>query len=296
MRVAGRFLPPTAGQITALAGASPQPATHVAVVTEVGDPVPLDERLDALREGLPGVDVAPWEGLPVDAVVDEGDETVRVAGADVVAVPGPSPADVRRDPMRHWAALPPAMRPRYVRRLRLFGPESTGKSTAAEALAAHFATVWVPEMSRPLYEAAGYRFTYDDVVRVVAAQVEAEEAAAREATRVLVCDTDVLTTHLYSLHYFGRSPALAAVLARLRRYDATLLFNLDVPWEADPVRDSPEARATLYRVFEAALRERGVAFTVVGGTGEARIAAAIVAAEAALGIAGGDVAGADAVS
>lgn len=277
-RIASRFLPPTAGQIAALAGAA-----SVAVVAAPDDPVPLHHRLDALREALPDAVVAPWSGDPVDAVLDEGLETVRLDGVAIVPVTGPSPADVRRDPMRHWDALPPAMRPLYVRRLRLFGPESTGKSTAAATLAAHFGTVWVPEMSRPLYVEAGYRFGFDDVARVVAAQVEAEEAAARQATRVLVCDTDVLTTHLYARHYFGRSPALAAVLADARRYDATLLFNLDVPWEPDPVRDSPAARAHLYAVFEAELRARGTPYTVVGGRGEARMAAAIAAADAALG-------------
>ncbi len=278
MHLAARCLPPTRAQVAALAGAA-----SVAVVAAPDDPLALHHRLDALREALPGRAVAPWAGEPVDAVLDEGPDTVRLDGTDVLAVPGPPPADVRRDPMRHWDALPEAMRPHFVRRLRLFGPESTGKSTAAAALAAHFGTVWVPEMSRPLYVEAGYRFAFDDVARVVAAQVEAEEAAARQATRVLVCDTDVLTTHLYARHYFGRSPAVAAVLADARRYDATLLFNLDVPWEPDPVRDSPAARAHLYAVFEASLRARGVAFAVVGGTGEARIQAAIAAAETALG-------------
>ena len=274
-------------------------AAEVAVVARAGDPIPLHDRLAWLRESLPAATVTPvWERTDgcvewrtddaVTRVLDEGAETVRAvdAGAsapvEVVAVDGPLPSDVRRDPMRFWEAISEAARPRFVRRVRLFGPESTGKSTAAEALAARFSTVWAPEMSRPLYIAAGYRFTFDDVARVAAAQVEAEETAARAATRVLLCDTDVLTTHLYARHYVGRSPAIVAALADARRYAATLLFNLDVPWEADPVRDSPAARAHLYGVFAAELRIRAIAHTVVRGTGAARLDAAARAVAAVL--------------
>ena len=34
-------------------------------------------------------------------------------------------------------------------RVVLYGPESTGKTTLAKALADHYQTVWVPEFARP---------------------------------------------------------------------------------------------------------------------------------------------------
>ncbi len=293
-RIVGRFLPPTAAQVAALAAMG---EVAVGVVAAPGDPVALHRRLAWLRESLPAATVEPvcidsgWEagtslvGGEV-AVLDEGAETVRLAGTSavsrVLSPGGPLPFAVRADPMRHWSAIPVAARPHFVRRVRLFGPESVGKSVAAEALAARFGTTWAPEVSRAMYAAVGYRFAFEDVARVAAAQVEAEEAAARAATRVVVCDTDVLTTHLYALHYFGASPAVARRLADAAHYDATLLFNLDVPWEPDPCRDSPAVRAHLYGVFEAELRARGVAYTVVGGTGQARTEAAARAVEAVL--------------
>lgn len=286
--VVGRFLPPTAAQVAAL---SAMGEVAIGVLAAPSDPVALHRRLAWLRESLPAATVEPlWEGhgpgSGTVAVLDEGAETVRFVDSEatirLLSPGGPSPSSVRGDPMRHWDALAVAARPHFVRRVRLFGPESVGKSVAAEALAARFSTAWAPEVSREMYAAAGYRFAYDDVARVAVAQVEAEEAAARAATRVVVCDTDVLTTHLYALHYFGASPAVARRLADGARYEATLLFNLDVPWESDPCRDSPAVRAHLYGVFEAELRARGVAYTVVGGTGAARIEAAARAVEAVL--------------
>ncbi len=52
---------------------------------------------------------------------------------------------VRTDPMTQWDYLPRCVRPWFVRRVVVFGPESTGKTTLARRLAEHFHTVCVPE-------------------------------------------------------------------------------------------------------------------------------------------------------
>jgi NadR type nicotinamide-nucleotide adenylyltransferase len=66
-----------------------------------------------------------------------------------------SATQIRADPLAHWQFIPPPVRPYFVRRVALVGAESTGKTTLAQALAAHFGTVWVPEFARAYLLARG---------------------------------------------------------------------------------------------------------------------------------------------
>lgn len=50
--------------------------------------------------------------------------------------------------MGFWDFLPECVRPEYVRRVVVTGPESTGKTTLARRLAEQLATAWVPEYAR----------------------------------------------------------------------------------------------------------------------------------------------------
>src|SRR5262249_35302247 len=97
---------------------------------------------------------------------------------------------VRADPLSHWEHLPRPVRAYYAKRVVGFGPESTGKSTLARRLAAHFRTVHVPEFARSWLETAGGRVTPEDMPIIARGQLAAEDALAREANRVLFCDTD----------------------------------------------------------------------------------------------------------
>ena len=54
-------------------------------------------------------------------------------------------------------ALPPHFR------VCLIGPECTGKTTLAQRLASHYATVWVPEFAREYAERVRRELKHDDV-------------------------------------------------------------------------------------------------------------------------------------
>src|SRR5918912_2793574 len=112
---------------------------------------------DSLARVLPG------RPDHVFASEDYGPKLAEVLGADFVPVDRArevvpvSGTAVRADPMGNWQYLPDCVRPSFVRRVCVFGPESTGKSTLARDLARHFRTVAVPEYPRTLLEAQGGR-------------------------------------------------------------------------------------------------------------------------------------------
>src|SRR5687768_14796348 len=78
---------------------------------------------------------------------------------------------IRTDPMANWKYLPAAVRPYFVRRVCLFGPESTGKTTLAARLAEHFDTVWVSEHARPLLDPKAGVCEESDIPRIARGQV-----------------------------------------------------------------------------------------------------------------------------
>ena len=131
-----------------------------------------------------------------------GCESVPVDTArELVPVSGTA---IRTDPMRHWRFLPEPVRPYFAKRVCVFGPESTGKSTLARHLAAALDTVYVHEYARPLLDCKGGRCDEIDLPRIARGQAAAEDAMVRQCHRVLVTDTDCLTTRVWSEVLFAR--------------------------------------------------------------------------------------------
>lgn len=191
---------------------------------------------------------------------------------------------IRAAPLRHWRYLPEPVRPYYVKRVCVFGPESTGKTTLARDLAAAFDTVRVWEYARPLLDPKRGRCDEDDIPRIARGQAALEDALARHANRVLLCDTDVLTTTIWSDLLFGRTPEWVRRLAEERTYDLYLLLDVDVPWVDDAQRffGDPPTRRALFARFRDALAARGRPFVVVRGDWPERLATATAAVQALL--------------
>jgi NadR type nicotinamide-nucleotide adenylyltransferase len=168
------------------------------------------------------------------------------------------------------------------------GSECTGKSTLAAALAHRFAAPWSREFAREYVENGHLVLDAGDVEPIARGQLAAELAAERQATRagarVVVRDTDLLSTVVYSRHYYGDCPPWVATSALERAGDLYLLLSPDVPWVADGVRDRPddEARAEIHRLFVETLAAAGARVVDVSGDWRAREAAAVSAVAAAL--------------
>lgn len=181
---------------------------------------------------------------------------------------------IRADPLANWRYLPPCVRPYYARRVCIVGPESTGKSTLAAALARELGTVAVPEYARALLESQDGRLAPADIDRIARGQLAAEEALARQAERVLVCDTDLLTTAVWSETLYGRCPGWIRDEARRRRYDLTLVTDVDTPWVKDSVRYLPQDRKPFRERLLRELEAAGRRCLLLSGPPEARLAAA----------------------
>jgi len=227
---------------------------------------------------------------PIDFVFaseDYGWKLAEVLSAEYVPVDHAralvpvSGSAVRADPMKHWQHLPECVGPHYLKRVCLFGPESTGKSTLAAKLAAHYGTVHAWEYARPLLDFKGGEATIDDIPRIARGQIATEDAQAARASRVLFCDTDVATTVVWSRRLFGTCPAWIEAQAAARHYDLTLLLDVDVPWVDDDQRflGEPAQRAAFFADCEAMLQSLGRRYVVVRGGWDERFAQATAAVD-----------------
>ena len=140
----------------------------------------------------------------------------------------------------------------------LFGPESTGKTTMSELLAKHYDTVWVAEYAREYLQDKwnNERKTCEDadLIPIARGQIALENELALKADRILICDTDLLETKVYSEEYYGGfvHPNLDKYALK-NQYDLYLLTNIDTPWEADDLRDRPDQRQEMFQAFENTL-------------------------------------------
>ncbi len=169
-------------------------------------------------------------------------------------------------------------------RVAVTGSECTGKTTLAQALARHYDAAMAPEFVREWVAAAGRAPRAGDVEAIAHGQLAAEERAAAQGGRLVVLDTDLMSTLVYSRHYYGDCPAWVDRAVSARAADLYLLANIDVPWQPDgPYRDRGHLRGEMQRLFRDELERRQLAFVNVRGDHETRMATATRAVDRLLG-------------
>lgn len=160
------------------------------------------------------------------------------------------------------------MIPPGVKLICLYGPESTGKSTLARRLAERYHTEFVPEVAKEFI--TSNQFTVEDILQIGRAQTERIVQRAALANRVLFCDTDLITTAIYSDIYLKTIPDELNALEKTVHYDQYFLFDIDVPWVADEIRDLGHRREEMFNVFKKELEDRKIPYTLVRGNYEQR--------------------------
>jgi NadR type nicotinamide-nucleotide adenylyltransferase len=197
--------------------------------------------------------------------VDPGREHVPVSGTAV-----------RADPWGMARFLDPVVRAWFVRRVCVVGAESTGTTTLCQDLAHHYGCPWVPEYGRAYCAERGDAIDWRsaDFERIARRQLADEDAAARAADRLLICDTDALATSIWHERYLGTRSPLLEHLAAARRYDLYLLTSDDIPFEQDGTRDGEHVRGWMSQRFREELAQRPEPWVELRGDRAHRLAKA----------------------
>lgn len=194
-----------------------------------------------------------------------------------------SATKIRADAWANWDYLAPPVRAHFAKRVVVLGAESTGTTTLARDLAAHFETNWVAEYGREYCETrnigADYGWKSEEFTHIARDQLRRENEAAREANKILICDTDAWTTRLWHRRYLGFFSPAVDEIAFSRRPDLVLLTGAEIPFVQDGWRDGEMIRGAMHLQFIEELKKQNVPWQLVNGTREQRRQIAVEAIE-----------------
>lgn len=155
----------------------------------------------------------------------------------------------------------------------LTGPESSGKTTLASTLANYWSAPLVAEQSRIyLEERSGdpeFSYAQADLLAIARKQISVEQFALAEEPEQLICDTDLLVLIVWSEVKYGNCDKWILDQFRQgldlgnRHY---ILCDWQIPWEADPLRENPDDREKLFRLYQSRLTDFGIDYTAVSGS------------------------------
>jgi NadR type nicotinamide-nucleotide adenylyltransferase len=162
----------------------------------------------------------------------------------------------------------------------MFGPESTGKTTLSKQLARYYNSVWVPEYAREYLQSKwnNERKTCEasDLLPIAEGQMQLENELAQKTDSILICDTDLLETKVYSeAYYIGSCDPILEKYALENTYDLYFLTYIDTPWEADDLRDKPEHRKEMFEAFQNTLIKYNRPYVLLNGDKKNRLEMAV---------------------
>ncbi|MEM7572461.1 MAG: ATP-binding protein [Bacteroidota bacterium] len=150
-------------------------------------------------------------------------------------------------------------------RILITGPESSGKTTLAQALAQELAGTYHAEYARTYLEQRGGAYEREDLDTMLREQTDQR---TRQLGKTNIFDTSALTYYQWSLVKYGKVSHYISEQMAKTRCDFALLCVPDLPWAPDPLRESPDyvERMNLFCTSAGLLLQQQQRFGIIQGT------------------------------
>jgi nicotinamide riboside kinase len=165
-----------------------------------------------------------------------------------------------------------------MKKIVITGPESTGKTTLAAALAERTGEEYTPEFARYYVAHLGRPYQRGDLVAIAKGQKIWEEWYATRAKNRHWCDTDWTVLHVWETYRFENGLLNTPAPLHWRRgygtpapADLYLLCAPDFPWMPDPLREHPDEQTQLFERYKTLLTDYNAPFVILTGTLTTRI-------------------------
>ena len=176
----------------------------------------------------------------------------------------------------------------HIKKVVAIGPESTGKSTLCQQLAAHYNTLWCPEYAREYLLKHGTNYSFDDLLTIAKGQLALEEVYTKKLQllpgneqQILFVDTDIYVMKVWCEVVFGKCHQFILDKIDEQKTDLYLLCNIDLTWFKDELREYPdfETREKLYHIYKDILTNQSLPWAIVSGVNEMRFKVAVEAVD-----------------
>lgn len=151
------------------------------------------------------------------------------------------------------------------------GVESTGKSTLVKAVGAELNAIVIEEYARTYLEEKGANYDAFDLLEIAHCQALLEKTAQAENTEYLVCDTSFLVLKIWYTYKYGHCHKDILKYLKEEKADIYFLCGIDIPWEDDPLRENPNEREELHKIYQQELKALNVPYYELKGTVEERL-------------------------
>ncbi len=148
------------------------------------------------------------------------------------------------------------------------GPESTGKSTLAKSLSNYLKEPFVPEFARFFIPTLKESYTAANLVDIARGQLYWHQLYKSNANKVLLCDTGVEAIDIWFQYRFGDINPQIRALFIADEHCIYLVCKPDIPWEADPLRETPHQRPQIFDSFVSLLNQFGKNYYIIEGQHE----------------------------
>lgn len=187
---------------------------------------------------------------------------------------------IRTNPFQNWEFIPNEIRSFFVKRIALMGPESVGKSTLTKKLSKYFDTQFVEEYGRTVYERNGNKVNISDFIPISKGRQEIENEKIKLANKLLFCDTEDITTYLFSKMYYPENCSYVEgwfknEISRKPKYDIYILLKPDCDFIQDGTRSFQNSRWEHYYSIRNELIRNECDYIEIGGDWDNRFSQSV---------------------
>ncbi len=171
-----------------------------------------------------------------------------------------------------------------TKRIVVTGPESTGKTMLSKQLAQHFDAVLVEEVAREYLRDIKTGYSFKDVEQIAFLQKEKEEKAIKSGHEMIIADTGLEVIKIWMRYRFNKVSEWVENYIYAHPYDLYLLCYPDIPWEPDPLRENPDNRLEIFKLFKQEIDAKKLRYKIISGHYTTRLNKGIAAINQLYGI------------
>ncbi|WP_235296926.1 AAA family ATPase [Portibacter marinus] len=162
-----------------------------------------------------------------------------------------------------------------MKKIIITGPESSGKTTLAKDLARHYQVDFVKEYARKYLKEKWTNYDFEDVINIAEGQNKRERKATKNAEKLVICDTDLLTIKIWLEYKYGRSDEWVDSIISTYRNRIYLLCTPDMEWTEDDLRENPGDRDEIFEIYKENLEYYNLEYHILEGPKKLRLREAI---------------------